>query len=251
MFLRKYKLFFSILLVILIIVLGIIIFNFFFKKLVSEIHISSHTFVSQTKDFGIDAPSGWGNNLIIAGTSTATSTRGYSSLGIPAIFTIGTTTPNLFQNTDPVIFVTDRFIIKDSKYKDPANVSSVSDYANKVKQNFVPIALQPASNYKLIEDEAVTLKDGTPAYLIGNSFDSNLPIFDQSKFVSSKKNTKIVLPNKISTSKTILHYRGLYLIILTKNRLYVVTATADQSKWGEYVDAFKQTLLNFQINNKI
>ena len=241
MLLKKYKLFIIAIFIIIIACIGI----YFYKSPTGGKITSTSSYTSPTKDFGINPPSGWNSTLDLRGTSTpATSTRQYLSLGIPAIFSIGTTTPKLFENTDPVIFVTDRKIIAGGKYKDPADVSSVEEYANKIKNNFVPIILQPAKEYKLIEDEKVTLNDGTPAYLIGNSFDAVARIMPQPLATSSKTVSKNVPP--VNQVGPVMHFRNLYLLVMKNSRLYVVTATADQSKWDEYKDSFKKTLLDFK-----
>ncbi len=224
----------------------IILFIYFCTSSKNKISTSYKNPVAS--DFSINPPEGWKQVIDLSSTTSPSNlTIQYLSLGIPAIFSMGTSTPKLFENTDPVIFVTDRKIITNDKYKDPADVVSVKEYAAKVKNNFVPIALEPAENYKLIEDEAVTLNDGTPAYLIGNSFDASAHVSSQSIKTTSSKNIQAT-SSPVEQSGQVMHFRGLYLIVMKNNRLYVVTATTDQSKWNEYSDSLKKTLLGFQVS---
>ncbi len=223
-------------------IIGIGCYAYFGQYLKSGLSIPAHTFVSPNKDLSINIPANWRTDL--SGVS-----------GFPLVLTTAANTPPGFQSAIPTmsLFVRPAIITlptvvidgKPSASNNATGTLSVIDYANSVKNDFIPVALKPfAKNYQLMEAGPVTLKDGTPAYLIDTEFDVDYSSIPTVKFPA---NAPAFLKIDKSDGEGIQHFHNYNLFAIKNNMLYIFTATANTADWNSLQGTFKNTLLSMQL----
>jgi len=210
------------LVIIFLVLLGLLFgIYFFFNK---KPQTSPQVYKGST--FEIAVPEGW---------SVATSTA-YSDFTVISQDKNLKATRNVLSSNEPIIFLSTKNI----------GTTTLENFIKEIKYNLVPVSYRYSyNNYEILEEATTTLMNNNQAYIIGTHFEVMNSGLNTNKdiFLNNLKNSSTTTIKK----PEIIKYRNLSLIVIKDEKLYVVTAMAQEEKWSSLENKFREVLINFNL----